>query len=131
MPLLNDPAKDYLWWREDRVGYETEMERRDRELNEQFSAHMGEDFEMPYLLSEIELKKEIENRTERLKKLTELSAPEEILQNEQQVLGDYVQELKAGNYLVTEEDRRYRDAYHLREKEFKFNFELMVPEKFK
>lgn len=129
--LLDSISKDYEWFDNDPVSYEAERFRQEEEYKKQLAEHMGEKFCTMYKSTRHELESEVNYRTDRIKKLVELRAPDEIAKYEQDKLGELLMDLKNGNYIVTPEEEEYRELYEERKSTFEFNFELRVPDVYK
>lgn len=129
--LLKDFRKDYNWFTNDPFSYEAEQARRDQEFDSQLAIHMGVRFSKSYKLYKEELEDDIKNRIDRINRLKELKAPKVILEGEQEVLGELLNDLQVGNYILTPAEEQYREEYISHREAFNFIFEVNAPEEYK
>jgi hypothetical protein len=126
--LLDNTPDDFKWYTRDRAGYEAEMDRKEQEYKRQHEEHMGPDYQTPYKPTQKELETQMDYRLSRIKRMRELKAPDPIIDNEQELINELAEKLVKVEFLVTDAEKAYREAYQRKEETFEFVFEVRKPD---
>jgi len=121
------PPEDYYWYEIDQTSYDAEFDRMHQEYDQQYNSHMAK-FKTPIKFTIQEIKDKLEWHESRVKKLNELSAPQLLIEHEQNEIDKLVTLWTSNDVLKSQVDRAYRKAYETHSKKFTFNFVPNIPE---
>lgn len=112
--IVDDRELDMRLFEADQEKYMEIYDWMNERIDEARKEFMGPHFQEKPLLTKEEVEAMIVDRNFRIKKFTELGAPEAVLEHERLLLMRTENLLRRKNYIFTERDEKYRKDYEAR-----------------
>ena len=112
--LKSTREEDEEYYHSDPDRYMAEAAELREQEEKRFRAFMGERFATAPLRTKAELEEWILDRSERIKRYTELKAPEDIIEAERSLMNERIKDLTEKRYIRNIQEQEYRLAYDRR-----------------